>query len=570
MPTVSVESESPSAGSRTVVSDPPHVPARGVGGWLRDLPVVATLAAVTAVPWIDQRFVPLTWLVLAAPLAAVGRLRGWRGETLVLAWFATTLGIAFHWAPAVITESLDTSPAFGLGMAVVMVLWDAARWSTPFWFIGRTVRNPLVAWLPAGLVAAVTEWLVPGIFPWKIGYTQIGWPATVQAADLFGPEFTTFVAFAHAGAVVWLWHAAAAFFRPAAESPAGIGPWSAGIGPWSAVAFAPLLVCAANLGYGLWAIDHWTTVAAAAPPLRAAVVQVNSALDDATPLLQEQTRTICAAAGADDPFDIVIWPECSGGSYDAALDCLADEKRVWALSREPDRGLRPLASPACPLLFGGKIFTGEPEKPRTLHQSAILIDCSERIVGRYHKRHLMPFGEYVPGSGWLRDIKFWFPLDDEFHEGSEATILRLPGQAALGVMLCYEDMVPAAARSLVRGGADVLVSLINGAAFTNPLTLRQHRLLAQLRAVECRRSFIRCAATGETCLIDPVGRITERLPLHVQDTLVVEAPRLESLTVYARTGPVFPQAAAVMLGIGLGWPWLRRRQAAGGNGRSQG
>jgi apolipoprotein N-acyltransferase len=88
--------------------------------------------------------------------------------------------------------------------------------------------------------------------------------------------------------------------------------------------------------------------------------------------------------------------------------------------------------------------------------------------------------------------------------------------------------------------------------------------------VECRRSFIRCAATGETCLIDPVGRITERLPLHVQDTLVVEAPRLESLTVYARTGPVFPQAAAVMLGIGLGWPWLRRRQAAGRNGRSQG
>jgi len=154
MPRVSVESESPSAGSRTLVSDTPHVPARGVGGWLRDLPVVATLAAVTAVPWIDQRFVPLTWLVLAAPLAAVGRLRGWRGETLVLAWFATTLGIAFHWAPAVITESLDTSPAFGLGMAVVMVLWDAARWSTPFWFIGRTVRNPLVAWLPAGLVAA--------------------------------------------------------------------------------------------------------------------------------------------------------------------------------------------------------------------------------------------------------------------------------------------------------------------------------------------------------------------------------------------------------------------------------
>jgi len=108
-------------------------------------------------------------------------------------------------------------------------------------------------------------------------------------------------------------------------------------------------------------------------------------------------------------------------------------------------------------------------------------------------------------------------------------------------------MIPEAARSLVAESATVLVSLINGAAFTEPLTLAQHRLLAQLRAVENRRAFVRCAATGETCVISPVGRIVARLPIHVQESLVASVPILESRTLYSRTGNVFPVACAVGL-----------------------
>jgi apolipoprotein N-acyltransferase len=114
-------------------------------------------------------------------------------------------------------------------------------------------------------------------------------------------------------------------------------------------------------------------------------------------------------------------------------------------------------------------------------------------------------------------------------------------------MLCYEDMIPEAARSLVAESATVLVSLINGAAFTEPLTLAQHRLLAQLRAVENRRAFVRCAATGETCVISPTGRIIARLPVHVQESLVATVPLLKSRTLSSRTGTVFPAACAVGL-----------------------
>jgi apolipoprotein N-acyltransferase len=188
------------------------------------------------------------------------------------------------------------------------------------------------------------------------------------------------------------------------------------------------------------------------------------------------------------------------------------------------------------------------------------LDQDHDIVGCYHKRHLMPFGEYVPGEDWYPELKLYFPMQEQMTAGRDATVLAGPAGTRLGVMLCYEDMLPGAAASLVAGEANVLVSLINGAAFTKPLTLTQHRLLAQLRSVECRRSLVRCAATGETCVISPVGVVAARLPLHEPAVLEAAVPLLEGRTLASRIGPAFP--AACGLGL-LGMLWRRRRLTTG-------
>lgn len=258
----------------------------------------------------------------------------------------------------------------------------------------------------------------------------------------------------------------------------------------------------------------------------------------------------------------MCWPECSGGSYEAGLDSLADPTAVVAASRPPARGLRPLEDPCCHLLFGGQTFVGHPERPRSIHQSAILLDPSQAIVGRYHKRRLMPFGEYVPGSDIFPDLDRHFPMQERMTEGAHATVLHCGSGARLGVLLCYEDMIPGAAHSLVAESANSVVSLINGSAFTAPLTLRQHRLLSQLRSVECRRALARCAATGETCLISPVGTISARLPLHVSDTLLVDVPLIPQRTLASRLGPAFPAAAEMMLFALAVMRWLTDRHAS--------
>lgn len=496
--------------------------------------VATVAAALFAAPWLWQACVPCEWIGVAIPLLLIRHVRGWQGELWSLAAAVAAISVAFHWAPKVLAYCMQTNDEFGIAFAAPIILWDAARLAAPFWIASRLTTDPRSAWLPAALAATAIEAVVPGVFPWKLGYSQIAWTPIVQSVDLFGPEFATFVLFAHAGVIAWL---------------ADVGLTAAGVGPrrgaFSAAGVAALTVVMLNLAYGTLAIAYWNGRIAAAPTARVTLVQSNPEEAGGVDALRQLTREHCAAAALP---DLVCWPECSGGSYEESLDTLSDPDRVMKLSRDPSRGMRPLESPPCPLLFGGKIYRGYPEKPKALYQSAILIDPAETILGRYHKRHLMPFGEYVPGGELYPDLKTYFPMQADLTAGGDTNVL-VCGDVRLGAMLCYEDMIPSAARSLVNASANLLVSLINGSAFTEPLTLAQHRLLAQTRAIECRRTLVRCAATGETCVISPTGRIVAQLPVHVQDSLTATVPLLEARSLYSRTGSVFPAACALALAM---------------------
>jgi apolipoprotein N-acyltransferase len=161
----------------------------------------------------------------------------------------------------------------------------------------------------------------------------------------------------------------------------------------------------------------------------------------------------------------------------------------------------------------------------------------------------MPFGEYVLGADAVPELRGVFRLGEEFDAGRDATVLTVDGTARLGVMLCYEEVVPSTARSLVAQSATLLVTLLNGAAFPDPLTLSQQRRLAQLRAVENRRCLLRCASTGETCVVSPLGGVVAAIPVQTQAVLTATVPLLESRTLASRIGLAFPLAC----GVALAW-----------------
>lgn len=499
------------------------------------LAAIVSVGVLVAAPWLAEELVPAGWLGIAGGLVFVAGRRGWRTELAVLAAAILAIGLAFHWTPAVLADATRSSTAVGFAFAAPIVLWDACRLAIPFWLVGRFVGDPRNAWLPAGLAAVVVEAVMPGVFPWKLGYSQLAWPLVVQSADLLGPEGPTFTLFAAAGSLVFV---------------GGLLPLRRAVAA-SPLAIAAVVVMLANLGYGWWATERETARVAAAPSLRLAVVQVDPDRAAAVEMLRSLSRRAC---GDTRQPDLVCWPECSGGSYEEGLTSFADEAAVFRRSREPLRGLRPWPDPACPLLFGGRIYRGYRERPERIYQAALLLDERESLVGSYHKRHLMPFGEYVPFADVIPELRLSFPVTVPYDQGGEPEVIAC-GPARIGSLLCYEDMVPAAAASLVERSANLLVSLIHGAAFTNPLTLLQHRLLAQQRAIELRRCLVRCSSTGETCVIEPTGRISRRLPLGVEGILRADVPLLEGTTVAARLGSAFPVAC----GLGLGGVAVSRR-----------
>lgn len=461
-----------------------------------------------------------------------------------MAMSGMAISIAFHWAPDVLAQTMRHEYGWGVAVFLPLVVWEAARAALPFWLAARVESRLTAMWFPAALAAVLLESVMPSVFPWRFGDMQVGWPIAIQSVDLFGAEWATVMEFAHAGALIGVGAALIEMvrFRSIAVPLRGLGR------------SAPLWLCIANLTYGALAMSYWKEQMQTSAKVRVALVQVDPTYVGSTDKLVRLTESVRGAV------DLVCWPESSGGHYDAQLDRLSDPELVYKLSRAPLRGLRPWPKPSCPLLLGSEIFSGDWRHPDQIYQSAILLDTREQIVGRYDKRLLMPFGEYVPAKDWAPFLERLFPLHEEISRGTEALVLRASGRVRLGVMICYEDMHPETARSLVRNSANLLVALANGASFGSTLTLRQHRLLAQLRAVECRRFLVRAASTGETCVITPLGRVQARLPLQTTDVLTADVALLEGQTLACRLGDALSWACGLLLLLYL-HRWSAKRRS---------
>jgi apolipoprotein N-acyltransferase len=191
--------------------------------------------------------------------------------------------------------------------------------------------------------------------------------------------------------------------------------------------------------------------------------------------------------------------------------------------------------------------------------TAFLVSPEDDIIGRYKKRTLLPFGEYVPGESWFPAVREWFTLHEIMYAGDDPRPLKTVDDKQLGMLICYEDTLPRSARQTVAAGAQALFSLIQGTAFHNPLTLRQHMRLAAMRAVENRRYFVRCASTGVTCIIDPTGRVVSQLPVQTEGTLVGEIALIDSQSLYTRIGDLFPWCCTAVVAAAL---WFGRRKRA--------
>jgi apolipoprotein N-acyltransferase len=92
----------------------------------------------------------------------------------------------------------------------------------------------------------------------------------------------------------------------------------------------------------------------------------------------------------------------------------------------------------------------------------------------------------------------------------------------LGVLLCYEDMIPRLAGQAARDGAKILVSLSNPGFFERTPILYYQLFQDQIRAAETGLPLIRVSPNGYSALIDNTGKIVQRTELNTEEILQLE------------------------------------------------
>lgn len=285
---------------------------------------------------------------------------------------------------------------------------------------------------------------------------------------------------------------------------------------------------------GLWLLPAATP--REAPAEQAAVAQPNIAGDfvwtqeEKDRMLRQLTYSTLAEAidVAKRPPAVLLWPEAPAPLYYYQDDQL----------RRAAAELTRLAG--APFLFGGVAFTPQREPLN----SAFLVDARGQLAGRYDKRFLVPFGEFIPpGFGWIGKIS---SEAGNYAAGQRPGVFTVAGHR-LGVFICYESAFPHLVRAVAEGGAEVLINLTNDGYFGRSRAPReQHLWLARMRAVENHRWLLRPANDGLTAAIDPGGRVWDSLPEFTRQTGRLRFGWLRERTFYTRWGDWFAWGCLVL------------------------
>jgi apolipoprotein N-acyltransferase len=496
----------------------------------RTLPYLGLAASGAALvlafaPW--QAFF-LTWLALI-PLFAASEWPSSRARLLAgLVFGAGLFGFGLHWLlPTVATFAQMPWPMalpVWLGLVAFCSLFPAA-----FAWLGGHRRTPgpgavrYLAFLPALWLAleSLRAYFLTG-FPWlTLGHAQTAGPLA-GLLPVVGYEGAGLAAAVLNGALLGLLRV----YRQGRRR--GVAAGAVGL---------LLALGAAQALHGV----HWTRPAGS--ELQAALVQ--GAIPQAKKwdpshretTLERYRRLTAEHLGA----DVVVWPETAVPLFaDQALDYL----------QALDRHAR---------ARGTGLLVGVPERRwrdgEKFYYNALL--GLGTASGRYRKRHLVPFGEYVPLSPVLGWAERYLPGGGGFSAGASAQPLRLNGHG-LGPTICYEDAFAREVRPTVTNGADVLVNVTNDAWFGPSIGPDQHAQLARIRALEVRRPMLRVANTGRTFAVDPWGRVTASLPREEPGVLRVAVQPRTGATPYSALGP-WPAWGLGLAGLVLGLSAARRR-----------
>lgn len=282
-----------------------------------------------------------------------------------------------------------------------------------------------------------------------------------------------------------------------------------------------LALIAGAVGYGNYRLATADKLAAANPHEMVSILQGNI-LFDAKAFKPGEFFNKYLKLAENAPAGLCIWPEW------AIPSSMSQSRQVFESMGHYCKKLDQDWVVGC---LDGDTQTG-------IYNSACGIDREGKIYPEvYHKRYLVPFGEYSPA--WLLNSPFGAlcgtltPHRVGYKPGNRQTVLELSGRK-IAPILCCELAAPELTTEAVRNGAELLVDCSNTSWFDSKIIGKQCIAITSIRAVETHRCFVFSTTLGPSAIIDAEGRVKTETALNTANTVSANIPFYNDVTPFAR------------------------------------
>jgi apolipoprotein N-acyltransferase len=266
---------------------------------------------------------------------------------------------------------------------------------------------------------------------------------------------------------------------------------------------------------------------------------------------EEAARRLAALSMA--PGDLhprlLLWPEA------AVTEPLQDDRRSGPAA---DFAAFERARAAAPVQPGEFLLTGgialQSKDGFTISgatNSVFILAPGGKLVGRYDKAHLTPYGEYLPMRPLLSAIGLsrLAPGDTDFTPGPGPRTVSLPGWGKVGLQICYEIIF--SGEVVDEKNRPAFIFNPSNDAWFGRWGPPQHLAQARLRAAEEGLPVLRSTPTGVSAVIDGRGHVVKSLPWRTAGVIdVVLPPAAKSPPLFARFGNIIPLLLGFALIIG--------------------
>ncbi|MBT2189144.1 apolipoprotein N-acyltransferase [Sphingobium sp. H33] len=469
-----------------------------------------------------------------------------------------TLALLIHllWHTPDRRGAFKTGYAFGLGQFVVGLNWIAHAF---------TFQDTMPHWL--GYLAVVLLSFYLAVYPaiaaligWQLGRGRAGLFATFLACAWLFTEYlraTMFTGFAwNPLGVIWLGTGVDQAASVIGTYGLGLLAMLAGGALWWAThrQWRPAGMLVGGLAVvallGLIRVSASPSPSTGATAIRVVQPNINQNEKYDPDLEELNFRRLAELTGRSSRTGrLVFWPE-------AAVPAILDMEPRWRAR------IAGLLGPDDLLMLGGDKFHYR-EQGGMIDTSVLegannslwVLDAHERLLGRYDKAHLVPYGEYLPMRPLLSAIGLsrLVPGDVDFWPGPGPRTLDLPaggGRAPLrmGVQICYEIVFSGQVVDRTHR-PDFIFNPSNDAWFGS-WGPPQHLAQARLRAIEEGLPVIRSTPTGISALVDPAGRIVDAIGHEHAGAFDALLPAAYAPTLFARGGNLIPLGLAFLMLIG--------------------